>query len=83
MCTLLRLNWALIMTRYEHLLHRVVVDDPVLSKLGIPLAKINSKCVRKFIPKHEALAAVNASAQILSDNYYVYAFDHVQGGLKK
>ena len=56
-----------------------------LRTLEISLAKIISKCVRKCIPKQEALAAVNASAQILgwgdatSGNYYFYTFDHIQG----
>ena len=40
---------------YERLQHKILVEDPVLSKLGIPLPKINSKCVRDFIRRLERL----------------------------
>ena len=33
---------------YERMQQRVMVDDPVLSKLSIPLPRINSKSVRDF-----------------------------------
>ncbi|XP_066289153.1 uncharacterized protein [Branchiostoma lanceolatum] len=51
---------------YTRLQHRVVVDDPVLSKLGIPLLKINIKSVREFIKRQEALARHNVTNQGLA-----------------
>lgn len=40
---------------YERVQHRVLIEDPVLSKLGIPLPKINTKTVRDFICRQERL----------------------------
>ena len=48
---------------YERLQHKILVEDPVLSKLGIPLPKINSKCVRDFIRRQERLINYNATKQ--------------------
>ena len=44
---------------YQRLQQRVTVDDPELSKLGIPLTKINTKCVAEFIKRQEARASKN------------------------
>ena len=41
---------------YSRIQQLVLVDDPVLSKVGIPLPKINSKTVRDFIHRQERLA---------------------------
>lgn len=40
---------------YERLQHRVLVEDPFLSKLGIPLPKIDTKTVCDFIRRQERL----------------------------
>ncbi|CAM4515148.1 unnamed protein product [Leuciscus chuanchicus] len=45
---------------------RVTVDDPELSKLGIPILKINTKSVAEFIRRQEALLAYNVTDQGLS-----------------
>lgn len=45
---------------------RVTVDDPELSKLGIPILRVNSKCVAEFIRRQEALSAKNVTDQGLS-----------------
>ncbi|KAL2083747.1 hypothetical protein ACEWY4_021520 [Coilia grayii] len=42
---------------------RVTVDDPELSKLGIPILKINTKSVSEFIRRQEALSATNVTDQ--------------------
>ena len=55
-----------ITTIYQRMAQRVTVDDPVLSKLGIPLLKINSKCVAEFIRRQEALSGKNVTDQGLS-----------------
>ena len=34
---------------YECIQHRVLVEDPILSKLGSPLPKINAKCIHDFM----------------------------------
>lgn len=52
-----------ITTSYERMVQRVMVEDPVLSKLGMPLPKINRKCVRDFLRRQEALASTNATNQ--------------------
>jgi hypothetical protein len=48
---------------YERIQHRVLVEDPILSKLGIPLPKINTKCIRDFMRRQEALASSHSTAQ--------------------
>lgn len=53
----------LITKAYQLAQHKVTVDDPQLSKLGIPLLKINSKCVADFIRRQEALSARNTTDQ--------------------
>ncbi|XP_038071853.1 uncharacterized protein LOC119740580 [Patiria miniata] len=47
---------------YERMQQRVMVEDPILSKLGIPLPKVNTKCVREFLRRQEALASTNATS---------------------
>ena len=49
--------------RYGRLQNMVTVDDNILSKMGIPLAKINTKCVRDFVKRQEALAGANFTPQ--------------------
>nr|XP_009298892.1 uncharacterized protein LOC101885685 [Danio rerio] len=51
---------------YQRVQQRVTVDDDQLSKLGIPILKINSKCVSEFIRRQEALSATNVIDQGLS-----------------
>ncbi|XP_029980231.1 uncharacterized protein LOC115412079 [Sphaeramia orbicularis] len=51
---------------YQRVQQRVTVDDPVLRKLGIPILKVNSKCVGEFIRRQEALSATNVTDQGLS-----------------
>ena len=51
---------------YQRVQQRVTVDDPELSKLGIPILKINLKCVAEFIRRQEALSARNVTDQGLS-----------------
>ena len=55
-----------ITTMYQRVQQRVTVDDPELSKLGIPILKVNSKCVAEFIRRQEALSATNVTDQGLS-----------------
>ncbi|XDV45331.1 hypothetical protein PO909_013447 [Leuciscus waleckii] len=44
-----------ILKAYERIQHCILVEDPVLSKVGIPLPKINIKTVRDFIRRQEKL----------------------------
>ncbi len=44
-----------ILKAYERIQHCVLLEDPVLSKVGIPLPKINIKTVRDFIHRQEKL----------------------------
>ncbi|XP_056598698.1 uncharacterized protein LOC130417277 [Triplophysa dalaica] len=44
-----------ILKAYERIQHRILLLDPVLSKVGIPLPKINIKTVRDFIRRQERL----------------------------
>ncbi len=44
-----------ILKAYERIQHCVLLEDPVLSKVGIPLPKINIKTVRDFIRRQEKL----------------------------
>lgn len=46
---------------YERLQHRVLVEDPVLSKLGIPLPKIDTKTVCDFIRHQERLVNLRST----------------------
>ncbi|ESO87510.1 hypothetical protein LOTGIDRAFT_166390 [Lottia gigantea] len=46
---------------YQRMQHRVMVEDPILSRLAIPLPKINSKCVAEFIRRQEVLIAKNST----------------------
>ncbi|XP_016370440.1 uncharacterized protein LOC107710216 [Sinocyclocheilus rhinocerous] len=68
MYTLVRLLWSglphssktspektSILKAYERIQHCILVEDPVLSKVGIPLPKINIKTVRDFIRHQERL----------------------------
>ncbi len=44
-----------IVKAYERLQHHVLVEDPVLSKLGIPLPKVDTKTVCDFIRHQERI----------------------------
>lgn len=44
------------------------MDDRELSTLGIPLGKLNSKCVAEFVHRQEAIASVNSMKQVVSIN---------------
>ncbi|XP_016358639.1 uncharacterized protein LOC107701190 [Sinocyclocheilus anshuiensis] len=46
---------------YERLQHRVLVEDPVLSILGIPLPKIDTKTVCDFIRRQERLVNLRST----------------------
>ncbi|KAK6324441.1 hypothetical protein J4Q44_G00037830 [Coregonus suidteri] len=48
---------------YERVQHRILVEDPVLCKAGIPLPKINSKTVQDFIRRQERLLNLHATKQ--------------------
>ncbi|XP_076841988.1 uncharacterized protein LOC143486080 [Brachyhypopomus gauderio] len=52
-----------ILKGYERIQHRVLVEDPVLCKAGIPLPKINIKTVRDFIHRQERLLNLHATKQ--------------------
>ena len=43
--------------------HQVLLDDPILSKLGISLQKINAKCIHDFLRRREALASSHSTTQ--------------------
>ncbi|CAM4515131.1 unnamed protein product [Leuciscus chuanchicus] len=52
---------------YQRVQQRVTVDDDdELSKLGIPILKINSKCVGEFIRRQETSSATNGTDQGLA-----------------
>ncbi|KAK0138575.1 hypothetical protein N1851_024887 [Merluccius polli] len=51
---------------YQRVQQRVTVDEAELSKLGIPILKINSKCVSEFIRRQEASSARNVTDQGLA-----------------
>lgn len=46
---------TVILKAYERIQHCILVEDPVLSKVGIPLPKINIKTVCDFIRRQEKL----------------------------
>ncbi len=48
---------------YEWLQRQILVDDPILGTIGIPLPKVNSKCVRDFIRKQERLINFQSTRQ--------------------
>nr|XP_055033530.1 uncharacterized protein LOC129421673 [Misgurnus anguillicaudatus]XP_055035580.1 uncharacterized protein LOC129423120 [Misgurnus anguillicaudatus] len=50
-----------ILKAYDRIQHRVLVDDPILCKAGIPLPKINTKTVRDFIRQQERLVNLHAT----------------------
>ncbi|KAJ8370303.1 hypothetical protein SKAU_G00103350 [Synaphobranchus kaupii] len=52
-----------ILKAYEQIQHRILVEDPVLCKAGIPLPKINVKTVRDFIHRQERLLNLHATKQ--------------------
>ncbi|KAK9540557.1 hypothetical protein VZT92_003001 [Zoarces viviparus] len=52
-----------ILKAYERIQHRILVEDPILCKAGIPLPKINIKTVRDFIQRQERLLNLNATKQ--------------------
>ncbi|XP_072573318.1 uncharacterized protein [Paramormyrops kingsleyae] len=51
---------------YEPIQHRILAEDPVLCKAGIPLPKINTKTVRDFIRRQERLLNMHATKQPLT-----------------
>lgn len=51
---------------YQRVQQRVTVDDAELRKLGIPILKMNSKCVSEFIRRQEASSATNVTDQGLA-----------------
>ncbi|XP_037619327.1 uncharacterized protein LOC119484539 [Sebastes umbrosus] len=54
---------ATILKAYERIQHRILVEDQVLCKAGIPLPKINIKTVRDFIRCQERLLNLRATKQ--------------------
>ncbi|KAL0963546.1 hypothetical protein UPYG_G00307790 [Umbra pygmaea] len=48
---------------YDRIQHRVLVEDPILCKAGLPLPKINTKTVRDFIRQQERLVNLHAIRQ--------------------
>ncbi|XP_017564809.1 uncharacterized protein LOC108434293 isoform X2 [Pygocentrus nattereri] len=52
-----------ILKAYERIQHRILVEDPVLCRAGIPLPKINIKTVRDFIRRQERLLNLHATKQ--------------------
>ncbi|XP_048881499.1 uncharacterized protein LOC125748878 [Brienomyrus brachyistius] len=55
-----------IVKAYQRIQHRILVEDPVLCKAGIPLPKINTKTVRDFIRRQERLLNMRATKQPLT-----------------
>ncbi|KAJ8286543.1 hypothetical protein GJAV_G00040370 [Gymnothorax javanicus] len=53
-----------ILKAYERIQHRILVEDPVLCKAGIPLPKINIKTVRDFMRRQETLLILHATKQL-------------------
>jgi hypothetical protein len=43
--------------------HQILLEDPILSRLGISLQKINAKCIRDFLRRREALASSHSTTQ--------------------
>ncbi|XP_077083726.1 uncharacterized protein LOC143736855 isoform X2 [Siphateles boraxobius] len=54
---------ASILKAYDSIQHRVLVDDQILCKAGIPLPKINTKTVRDFIRQQERLVNLHDTRQ--------------------
>ncbi|XP_074467496.1 uncharacterized protein LOC141753071 [Sebastes fasciatus] len=52
-----------ILKAYEIIQHRILVEDPVLCKAGIPLPKLNIQTVRDFIRRQERLLNLHATKQ--------------------
>lgn len=52
---------ARITAAYQRMQQRVTVDDPVLSKLGIPILKINTRSISDFLRRQEALSALHVT----------------------
>lgn len=52
-----------ILKAYERVQHRILVEDPILCKAGIPLPKVNVKTVRDFIRHQERLLNLHATKQ--------------------
>ncbi|XP_039453959.1 uncharacterized protein LOC116324518 [Oreochromis aureus] len=50
-----------ILKAYERIQHRILVEDAVLCKAGIPLPKINIKTVRDFICQQERILNLHAT----------------------
>ena len=53
-----------ITNHYQRIQQRVMVEDLQLSQLGLPLPKINSKCVGDFVRRQEALASEASTKQL-------------------
>lgn len=56
-----RSSGAVLQRLYQRLQQRLPVDDPEISRLGIPFVKINSKSVADFIRRQEAIACRNVA----------------------
>lgn len=76
MCTLVKLLWLCspqgtrsspentrLLKSYGRVQHRILVEDQVLSKAGIPLQKLNSKTVRDFTQQQERLLNLHSTTQ--------------------
>ncbi|KAL2076465.1 hypothetical protein ACEWY4_027929 [Coilia grayii] len=72
-----------ITTMYQRMQQRVTVDDPELSKLGIPILKINTKSVSEFIRRQEALSATNVTDQGLGATWSTLLTAHRPMGQDK
>ena len=46
-------NRSFLLKKYSNIQQMVKIDDPVLSKLGMPLPKINSKSIKNFMLSNE------------------------------
>ncbi|KAK3544019.1 hypothetical protein QTP70_034281, partial [Hemibagrus guttatus] len=54
---------SMVLKAYERIQHRILGEDPILSKAGIPLPKINIKTVRDFVHRQERLLNLHAMKQ--------------------
>ncbi|XP_049334369.1 uncharacterized protein LOC111194625 [Astyanax mexicanus] len=52
-----------ILKAYERIQHRILAEDPVLCRAGIPLPKINIKTVRDFIRCQERILNLHSTKQ--------------------
>ncbi|CAM4515114.1 unnamed protein product [Leuciscus chuanchicus] len=71
---------TVIQKAYERIQHCILVEDPVLSKVGIPLPKINIKTVRDFIRRQEKL--INLQSTRMPSATIVYEHIPSKAGTK-